>query len=466
MHREPKPAPYKADPQITSPAAGLTEKIGDTVRAAEFPKHILRWRNDRWATSVGLSDLQDEEWTGHFGRFDPLPGNLKEPLALRYHGHQFRTYNPEIGDGRGFLFAQMRDGDGRLLDLGTKGSGTTPYSRQGDGRLTLKGAVRELLATEMLEALGVNTSKTFSIIETGEELWRNDEPSPTRSAVLLRLSHSHIRIGTFQRIAFEGDEEMMRNLIDYCLRHLYDVEPEENAAVQLLELAVPRIADLAASYMVAGFVHGVLNTDNINITGESFDYGPWRFTPRWDPGFTAAYFDHGGLYAFGRQAEAMHWNLGQLAVALRLICDAPPLIEALEKFPSLYQQAIVKRFLWRLGVKSRNNDEDRDLVAAGERAMMSSNIDIDEFFLIHRGASNSRYAGKDGDYLDFLSLLSRFSPASTEQTAGKTAERCSMHIEEVEEIWSSIAENDDWQPLQVKIGKIRRFQMLLQGKQL
>ena len=111
-------------------------------------------------------------------------------------------YNPDIGDGRGFLFAQLRDGDGRLLDLGTKGSGQTPYSRFGDGRLTLKGGVREVLATEMLEALGVETSKTFSLIETGEALERNDEPSPTRSAVLVRLQHSHIRIGTFQRLAY------------------------------------------------------------------------------------------------------------------------------------------------------------------------------------------------------------------------------------------------------------------------
>ena len=133
-----------------------------------------------------------------------LPDNLSEPLALRYHGHQFRVYNPDIGDGRGFTFAQLRDDRDRLLDLGTKGSGQTPYSRHADGRLTLKGGVREVLATEMLEALGVNTSKSFALFETGEALERGDEPSPTRSAVLTRLSHGHIRIGTFQRLAFFG----------------------------------------------------------------------------------------------------------------------------------------------------------------------------------------------------------------------------------------------------------------------
>lgn len=180
----------------------LGDGFADPVKAADFPETIIRYRNDRAAKSVGLDGLTDEEWVKHFGRFEQLPGTLAEPLAQRYHGHQFRHYNPEIGDGRGFLFAQMQDDEGRLMDLGTKGSGTTPYSRSGDGRLTLKGGVREIMATEMLEALGVNTSKTFSIIETGENLHRGDEPSPTRSAVMVRLNHGHIRIGTFQRHAF------------------------------------------------------------------------------------------------------------------------------------------------------------------------------------------------------------------------------------------------------------------------
>src|SRR6185295_8001328 len=138
-----------------------------------------------------------------------------------YHGHQFRTYNPDLGDGRGFLFAQLRDDGGRLLDLATKGSGQTPYSRFGDGRLTLKGGVREVLAAEMLEALGVYTSKAFSLFETGEALTRGDEPSPTRSSVLVRLQHSHIRFGTFQRLATLGLDEQIAKLTDYCLRHYF-----------------------------------------------------------------------------------------------------------------------------------------------------------------------------------------------------------------------------------------------------
>jgi uncharacterized protein YdiU (UPF0061 family) len=275
-----------------------------------LPQHILRWRDNAHAATIGLSGLSDEDWIAHFGRFEALEGNLPQPLALRYHGHQFRHYNPELGDGRGFLFAQMRDGAGRLMDLGTKGSGVTPWSRQGDGRLTLKGAMREILATTMLEALGANTSKTFSVIETGEHLHRGDEPSPTRSAVLVRLSHGHIRIGSFQRLMALEEDAHLAALVDYALAQ-YPApgargRPDAgNPAVILLHQAVERLADMAASYVASGFVHGVLNTDNMNITGESFDYGPWRWLPAWDAGFTAAYFDHSGLYAFGRQSEAI-----------------------------------------------------------------------------------------------------------------------------------------------------------------
>jgi serine/tyrosine/threonine adenylyltransferase len=448
MNLQPAPSPYRADPKIAS----LGEKIGDPVRAADFPKAVLRYRNDRWAATVGLANLTDPQWIAHFAKFAPLPDNLPQPLALRYHGHQFRHYNPNIGDGRGFLFAQMRDHLGRLLDLGTKGSGTTPYSRDGDGRLTLKGAVREILATEMLEALGVETSKTFSVIETGEALMRGDEPSPTRSAVLVRLSHSHIRIGAFQRIAYEDDAAMMERLVGYCLDTLYSVPQGDIPAATLLNLAVERIASQAASYMVAGFVHGVLNSDNINITGESFDYGPWRFTKYWDPAFTAAYFDHEGLYAFGRQAEAMHWDLAQLAISLRLICDAPPLVEALERFPALYQAAIIQRFLWRLGVKSRGEQEDRGLVEAAEKAMIRGKIPIAEFFARFQGGANAEAVVDQAEVAAFQSLLKPFAA-----TRAASVPFCDMLIEEVEGIWAAIADHDDWSPLNQKIDDIRIF---------
>lgn len=447
-------------PGIYTPATEITvlgEGIADPVKAAAFPQTILRFRNDRWAPTVGLGGLTDDQWLAHFGRFMALEGSLPQPLALRYHGHQFRNYNPDIGDGRGFLFAQLRDGEGRLLDLGTKGSGQTPYSRFGDGRLTLKGGVREILATEMLEALGVNTSKTFSIIETGDALERNDEPSPTRGAVMVRLSHSHIRIGTFQRAAYENNVPLLERLVDYALTRLYGETPGDQPAAQLLGRVVERTADLAASYMVAGFVHGVLNSDNINVTGESFDYGPWRFTPYWEQGFTAAYFDQTGLYAFGRQAEAIHWDVAQLAVSLRPLIEAQPLIEQLERFPALYAEALARRFFWRLGVTP--GEGAPALVEAAVRAMVACRTPIDRFFLDWRGGKARDPATYDDPaWDDFRMQMAAFLPAgTTDHPYWSDPDPCSMHIEEVEAIWSAIDTNDDWQPLHAKVAAIRRM---------
>lgn len=431
----------------------LGDAFYDAVSGARFPQATLRWRNGRAATQVGLADLTDEEWMAHFGRFEPLEGSLPQPLALRYHGHQFRTYNPDIGDGRGFLFAQLRDGAGRLMDLGTKGSGQTPYSRFGDGRLTLKGAVRELLATEMLEALGVPTSRTFSIIETGEALERNDEPSPTRGAVLFRLSHGHIRIGTFQRLAYLRDAESMTRLVDYCLQRFYGEPGGGDGPARLLRHVIDRTTVLAARYMAAGFVHGVLNTDNINVTGESFDYGPWRFAPTWDPGFTAAYFDHAGLYAFGRQAEAIHWNCMQLAVALRTVSEAPPLIDALDAFGDAYQQAIIDALFWRLGVKPLGDARDRATVEAIERGLRETGTGIDTFFHNSFGGAIPDHLGIAFD--DARAALADHAPRKPRDHPYWAGPPCSMLIDEVEALWSAIDQRDDWSPLAEKVASIR-----------
>ena len=201
------------------PFFDLGPDYADAVEPAAFPETKIRFRNDRAAVTVGLDTLTDPEWIAHFARFEPLPGQ-PGPIAMRYHGHQFRVYNPDLGDGRGFLAGQLRADDGRLLDLGTKGSGQTPWSRGADGRLTLKGGMREVLAAEMLQAQGVPTSRAFSLIETGEALERHDEPSPTRSAVLTRLSWSHVRFGTFQRAAYFGRSDMLEILAEHA-RSLY-----------------------------------------------------------------------------------------------------------------------------------------------------------------------------------------------------------------------------------------------------
>jgi len=451
---------YRPETAILS----LGDAFYDPVRPADFPQAILRFRNDRRAEAVGLAGLDDERWLAHFARFVPLPENLPEPLALRYHGHQFRVYNPDIGDGRGFLFAQLRDGGDRLLDLGTKGSGRTPYSRFGDGRLTLKGGMRELLATEMLEALGVETSKTFSLIETGEALERNDEPSPTRSAVLVRLQHSHIRIGTFQRLATLDQPDNLRKLTDYCLRHYY--ADESGGPARLLDQVAAKAARLAASYIAAGFVHGVLNSDNIAITAQSFDYGPWRWTPFWDGAFTAAYFDHQGLYAFARQPEAIHWDLVQLAISLRKIEEAEPLTAALETFPGRFREALRDALFARLGIVPRALDGDLEVVAAIEAALSGQQVTIDRFFFDWRGGrlrpnrpAEAARAYEHEAFKGLAAMLEHYAavPGALDHPYWADEAPCSMHIEEVEALWSAIDEREDWAPLHAKIAAVRRM---------
>ena len=438
---------YHPDPAILTLGQGFT----DPVEAAAFPDHKLRFFNRRWAERVGLADI---DVVATFGRFEPLPGNLPRPLALRYHGHQFRHYNPDIGDGRGFLFAQLRDDRGRLLDFGTKGSGQTPHSRFGDGRLTLKGGVREVLATEMLEALGVNTSKSFALIETGEELVRGDEPSPTRSAVLTRLSHGHIRIGTFQRLAFLEDEARIKALASYCLRNLFGEDSDD--PLRLFALVAERTAELAASYLAAGFVHGVLNSDNINITGESFDYGPWRFAPTWDEEFVAAYFDQGGLYAFGRQPEAIHWDLAQLGGCLALVADGPALADILAGWSTLFEQALFARLLERLGIEA--SPDDRPLVSALLKALRTQSVTIDRLFFDWRGGRVPDGAKGAEFALLRQQLEGRIAlPHALAHDYWRDDGPCSMHIEEVEAIWAAISEADDWTPFNAKIAAIRRM---------
>ena len=459
---------YRPDPVYMT----LGPEFADPVRAAAFPQSLIRFRNDRAAATVGLDSLTDDEWIAAFARFEPLPGNQPEPLATRYHGHQFRVYNPDLGDGRGFLFAQMREaGSGRLLDLGTKGSGRTPWSRTADGRLTLKGGVREALASEMLEALGVPTCRTFSLIETGEQLDRPDEPSPTRAAVLVRLSHSNVRFGTFQRHAFHDRADNIQILVDHVVEtyypHLSELTGGERAAPLLAEI-VARTARLSARWMAAGFVHGVLNSDNMNVTGESFDYGPYRFLPWNDPGFTAAYFDQTGLYAFGRQPEAALWNLNQLAGSLLLVTEKDPLVEALNGFGAAYRRSLSLAIVERLGLTPRAPDEDVALANAAFRAIGEGGEALrwEPFFFDWFGGllSEGRAMGGlraplygGGALAEFRSLVSTFEPDRPERLEHPYFGRDEpeeLLYDEIEAIWEAIAERDDWSVFEAKLASI------------
>ncbi len=453
---------YRPEPRFFD----LGEDFGDAVRPAEFPEARVRFRNDRAAGTVGLDTLTEAEWIAHFGRFEPLPGQ-PGPVAMRYHGHQFRTYNPDLGDGRGFLAAQLRDDQGRLLDLGTKGSGQTPWSRGADGRLTLKGGVREVLAAEMLEALGVPTSRALSLIETGEALERGDEPSPTRSAVLVRLSHSHLRFGTFQRTAYLERPDLTAALVEHT-RALYHPSVAEGDVPGLMAAIVAASARLTARWVAAGFVHGVLNTDNLNVTGESFDYGPWRFLPHYEPGFTAAYFDQFGLYAFARQPEAVFWALTQLGGALKPIAEVGALTEALNGFGPRYITELRAAFLERLGVRSLGEAADQRLVDTTLALLREGGEALRWEPLFHdwfggfssseralRGPRARLYQGEAFDAFRFaLFEHEPDRPERLEHPVFAAPDPEEMGIDEVEAIWAAIDHDDDWGPFHAKLERL------------
>ncbi|MCR9268748.1 MAG: YdiU family protein [Hyphomonadaceae bacterium] len=455
---------------MTAPIEQISSFFADAAMPANFPKSVLRFRNTRWAGRLGLGGLSESDWIKHFARFEPLAGNLKAPLALRYHGHQFHVYNPELGDGRGFLFAQVRDDSGRLLDLGTKGSGQTRWSRQGDGRLTLKGGVREILAANYLEALGVNTSKAFSLIETGEELHRNDEPSPTRSAVLVRLSHSHLRFGTFQRAAYHDDAEAMAALIRHVIEYYYPDCADEALAVAapaLFERMAETTGKMIGQWMATGFVHGVMNTDNFNITGETFDFGPWRFLPVSDPNFTAAYFDQQGLYRFGRQPGQGLWALQQLGGAISLVADVDELSKSMTAYEPAYQESFAAHTLALLGLERQSSLRDDLLFLQDFYGWLTeSGANWPQTFFDWFGgeaslkrAANSPQAAlyERPDFEKIRKQITTRTPVRVdrlEHSYFQAARPVDLLIETVEALWSPIADQDDWGPLHAHLDKI------------
>ncbi len=454
------------------PILSLGKDFFDVVEAAQFPQTIVRYQNKKWAARMNL-EMPEADWVKTFGKFQPLANNLSKPLALRYHGHQFMTYNPNLGDGRGFLFAQLNI-LGKLYDLGTKGSGTTPYSRRGDGRLTLKGAVRELLATTYLEAQQVNTSKTFSVIETGENLERNDEPSPTRSAVLVRLSHGHIRIGTFQRLAYLNEPENLKKLLYYSLATYYPqaaITNEVKADVLLfLSLVSQQCAKTCAEWMMAGFVHGVLNTDNINISGESFDYGPYRFLPHYDPLFTAAYFDQEKLYAYGKQPQIIYWNLQQLLLSFTILdLEREDLLVGIAGYSKQFSDYLITYFLQRLNLEPANPTENNKLFSAAFNFLEQSKCPFEDFFFDWFSYEDRGFKALTGSrkefykskaFTEFYTILKNFkilNPQKSKDPYFTNASAENLYIDEIERIWSEIDMRDNWQPLYEKLERIQKM---------
>lgn len=449
----------------------LSQDLSVRVEPAQFPKSQLRWFNKLASENLELDFLSQIEIQNHFWAFQSFKKNLSYPLAMGYHGHQFRHYNPDLGDGRGFLFAQLKGLDGKIHDLSTKGSGTTPYSRRGDGRLTLKGAVRELLASEMLESLGVNTSQTICIFETGENLNRPDEKSPARGAVLTRRMHSSIRFGTFQRLQYLNQPDLIRKLVGFCLDHYYpdvQVSHQQSEAQLFLKAVARKTAELAAQLIMCGYIHAVLNTDNMNISGEVFDFGPYRFMPHFNPHFTAAYFDHEGLYCYSRQPESFSWGLDQLANSLKLAYPDVDSEIMQKEFYQVYQDQVKKLFFKRLNLNPSYTLNDELLYTHFFKLLETPGVLMEScFFDFHSGYARQSwkvspqkkyYTSANANQL--IQILQKFSPAKDKLVLHPYFQNLSpqsLYITEIEAIWQAIEIDDDWSLLYNKIEDIRSF---------
>jgi serine/tyrosine/threonine adenylyltransferase len=452
----------------------LGDDYYDVVAAAKFPMHILRWRNDQLLSQIGLNptEVEDEHFVEAFGLFQ----GVRPFLALRYHGYQFGEYNPQLGDGRGFLYGQVRGVDGELYDFGTKGSGRTPYSRTADGCLTLKGGVREVLAAEMLHRLGVKTSRCLSMIETGDKLWRGDEPSPTRSSVMVRFSRSHIRFGTFERLYAIGRADWIEKLLNHAIAVYYphlgqmvtQIEQKELYALFYAEL-VQRVATLVAQWMAAGFCHAVLNTDNMSITGESFDYGPYAFIPTYDPQFTAAYFDYYGRYRYSNQPAVCYWNLEMLQYPLRMVMEQADMEVGLVKFQEHYRAAYCEIMLNRLGLEQLSPQEAEEIITLTLQFLSSTQMGYHDFFIALRQQFDRSWREDNTNILSRLdlelsdqskqilenwrSLYYQYLIRMPEAEMAAIAERLKRHNPttillrlEIESVWERITLDDDWQP--------------------
>ena len=341
------------------------------VAPLRVPSPALLWFNDLLADELGLppaarqADVAARWFSGH-----ELPPGAR-PIAQAYAGHQFGGFSPQLGDGRALLLGELLDRHGRRRDLALKGSGRTPFSRGGDGKAAVGPMLREAILGEAMHALGVPTTRALAVVATGERVMR-DRALP--GAVLARVADSHLRVGTFEFFAARGDHERLRQVADYAIRrHDPDLVGRDDRHAALLEAVARRQAALVARWMHLGFIHGVMNTDNMTISGETIDYGPCAFLEAYDPATVFSSIDHHGRYAFGNQPAIARWNLARLAEALlpllaedegRAVERAEEVIDA---FPGWYQQAWLEGWRRKLGLQ---------LPEAGDEALVRDWLEL------------------------------------------------------------------------------------------
>jgi uncharacterized protein YdiU (UPF0061 family) len=318
---------------------------------------LLAW-NKSLARQLGLGDLADdpERLAQWFGGNELLPGS--QPIALAYAGHQFGYFVPQLGDGRALLLGELLSSqDGRRYDLQLKGGGQTPFSRSGDGKAALGPVIREYLVSEAMHRMGVPTTRALAAVQTGEWV-RRETLQP--GGVLTRVAASHIRVGTFEYFSVRRDLEALQLLLDYAIeRHYPEAAQAESPTLAFFSAVIERQAALVAHWMDVGFIHGVMNTDNMAISGETIDYGPCAFMDEFDYEKVFSSIDRDGRYAYGEQAGIAQWNLARLAECLmRLEDDKSGFESQLISFEKLFRQNYLQRMTRKLGLeKTETGDE-------------------------------------------------------------------------------------------------------------
>jgi uncharacterized protein YdiU (UPF0061 family) len=339
-------------------------------RPAAAPQPRLLFLNRSLAAELGLevAALEGPAAAEIFAG-NTLPEGA-EPLAQAYAGHQFGGFSPQLGDGRALLLGEVIDRQGRRRDIAFKGSGRTPFARNGDGKAAVGPMLREVLIGESMHALGIPTTRALAVVATGEPV-RRERTLP--GAVLTRVAASHIRVGTFEYFAARGDMPRVRRLAEYAIaRHDPELADADQPFLALLRAVTERQAALVALWMNAGFIHGVMNTDNMAISGETIDYGPCAFMEAYDPSAVFSSIDHRGRYAFANQPEIASWNLARLAEALLpLIADdvdqaVALATEVVAAFPDRYRMYLLRGQRAKLGLRRDNPEDDGSDAALAE----------------------------------------------------------------------------------------------------
>ncbi len=444
-HRDPTPV---AAPQLVRVNAGLAERLG----------------------------LDPAELAGPEG-VEVLAGNRvpegAAPIALAYAGHQFGSFVPRLGDGRAVLLGEVVGRDGARRDLQLKGSGPTPFSRGGDGRAALGPVLREYVVSEAMVALGVPTTRTLAAVTTGEAVYR---ATALPGAVLARVAASHVRVGTFQYFAARDDDEGVRLLADYVIgRHYPEAASAGRPARALLDAVVARQAELVARWLHVGFIHGVMNTDNTSVAGETIDYGPCAFLDEYDPAKVFSSIDHRGRYAYGNQPRVAQWNLARLAeTLLPLLADGEEAAvasarESLAAFEPAFGAAWLGGMRRKLGLATERAG-DAELAEDLLKRMAENGAD---FTLTFRGLCDAA-AGPEGDaapaalFADpgaYADWAARWRLRLAEEPAEPEMRRAAMRAENpafiprnhfVEAALTAAAERRDFAPFEELLGVLAR----------